>query len=369
MKRYKTSYVGVYYRTAKKISGPGHEKIYYIVFKKDGKTREEKVGRQYADAMTPARAARIRAARIEGKIKSRKDIREEKREEAEKWTIGNLWKDYSQHLSGKTLKVDENRYEKWLKPDFENKEPKDLLMLDIDRLRLKKLKDKAPQTVRHILQLLSRIINYGVDRGLCAPAPFRIKMPKVDNEKTEDLTNAQLKALFEAMDNDEDQEAARFMRMVLCTGMRRGELFKLQWDDVNFHRGFITIKDPKGGKDQTIPLNDAARAVLEAQDRTDSPYVFPGRFGGERVDIKRSVNRIKERAGLPADFRPLHGLRHVYASMLASSGKVDLYTLQKLLTHKNPRMTQRYAHLRDEALKRAAGIASDIYKQGQKAAK
>ena len=46
--------------------------------------------------------------------------------------------------------------------------------------------------------------------------------------------------------------------------------------------------------------------------------------------------------------------------MLASSGKVDLYTLQKLLTHKDPRMTQRYAHLRDEALKRASNLAGDL---------
>jgi integrase len=46
--------------------------------------------------------------------------------------------------------------------------------------------------------------------------------------------------------------------------------------------------------------------------------------------------------------------------MLASSGKVDLYTLQKLLTHKSPAMTQRYAHLRDEALKKASALAGDI---------
>ena len=56
----------------------------------------------------------------------------------------------------------------------------------------------------------------------------------------------------------------------------------------------------------------------------------------------------------------MHGLRHVYASMLASSGKVDMYQLQKLLTHKDSRMTQRYAHLRDEALKRASGVANDL---------
>ncbi|MDP6394274.1 MAG: hypothetical protein QF466_02310 [Desulfobacterales bacterium] len=48
------------------------------------------------------------------------------------------------------------------------------------------------------------------------------------------------------------------------------------------------------------------------------------------------MNKIKEDTGLPEDFRALQGLRHVYASMLASSGEVDMYTLQKLLTHKNP---------------------------------
>ncbi len=56
----------------------------------------------------------------------------------------------------------------------------------------------------------------------------------------------------------------------------------------------------------------------------------------------------------------MHGLRHAYASMLASSGKVDMYTLQKLLTHKSPKMTQRYAHLRDKALMDAANLAGDL---------
>ncbi len=68
-------------------------------------------------------------------------------------------------------------------------------------------------------------------------------------------------------------------------------------------------------------------------------------------------------SGLPKDFRPLHGLRHVFASMLASSGQVDMYTLQKLLTHKSPLMTQRYAHLRDDTLKRASNLAGDLINQ------
>jgi integrase len=49
--------------------------------------------------------------------------------------------------------------------------------------------------------------------------------------------------------------------------------------------------------------------------------------------------------------------------MLASSGQVDLYTLQKLLTHKTAAMTQRYAHLRDQALRQASDLAGDLINQ------
>jgi Site-specific recombinase XerD len=153
------------------------------------------------------------------------------------------------------------------------------------------------------------------------------------------------------------------MKMALYSGMRRGELFKLKWDDVSFDTGFIWIRDPKGGKDQKIPMNDMARGVLESIARTKSTYVFPGQDGEKRVTLGRSGTRIREAAGLPKNFRPMHGLRHAYASMLASSGNVDMYVLQKLMTHKSPQMTQRYAHLRDEALKNGAGQIDDIFKK------
>jgi integrase len=152
------------------------------------------------------------------------------------------------------------------------------------------------------------------------------------------------------------------MKMALFTGMRRGELFRLKWRDIDFERGFIHLRTPKGGPDQKIPLNLAAREVLMNHPRL-SEHVFPGRGGKQRVDITKQVNRIKEAAGIPKDFRALHGLCHVYASMLASSGQVDLYTLQKLLTHKSAAMTQRYAHLRDETLRRASDLAGDLINQ------
>ena len=366
--RIKTNYVGVYFREAERIGSPGLEKVYYIVFKKDGKTLEEKVGRHYADAMTSAKAARIRAERIEGKRLSRKEIRQqleaEKIAQIDRWTLGRLWEEYKVGKPiTKSLKSDDYLFEKHLKPLMGDKEPKEIFPLDADRLRIKLSKSKAPQTVRYVLQLLKRAINYGVKRQYCSSLSFIIEMPKVNNVTTEDLTADQLRNLLKAIEADENIQAANMMKMALYTGMRRGELFRLQWNDIDFDRKFIHIRNPKGGVDQKIPLNETASGLLKSHPRTDSPFIFPGRGGRQRTDIKKQVNRIKEKAGLPKDFRALHGLRHTYASMLASSGQVDLYTLQKLMTHKSPQMTQRYAHLRDETLQRAAAVTDELLKE------
>ena len=120
-----------------------------------------------------------------------------------------------------------------------------------------------PQTVKHVMGLLKRIVHYGAARQLCQNLNFEIEAVKVDNQKTEDLTPEQLRRLLEAIDNSADVEAANIMRLALYTGMRRGEMFKLKWDDIDFQRGFIAIKNPKGGVSQKIPLNDQARQVLE----------------------------------------------------------------------------------------------------------
>jgi len=195
-------------------------------------------------------------------------------------------------------------------------------------------------------------------------------MPKVDNQRTEDLTPDQLKSLLKAISESTDIQAAAFMKMALFTGMRRGELMKLKWEDVDFDRGFIFIREPKGGKSQKIPLNEQARIVLKNHPQTaDHVFVRDNGLAFTNV-INKRVRIIKKAAGLPDDFRPLHGLRHAFASMLASSGQVDMYVLQKLLTHKSFEMTQRYAHLRDETLRQASALVGNlISEQAAKATK
>jgi len=358
-------YTGIFYRIGKRIGGKGTEKIYYITYKKNGKKIEESVGRQYADQMTGARASNIRADIIEGRRLPKKEQKAldiaKQQVAADKYTINKLWQEYKLNRTpGKSLNTDQGRYEKYIEPVFGKKEPKELIKLDVDRVRIKLLKKLSPQTVKHVLNLLTWIINYGTKNNLCQGISFHIQKPTVNNEKTEDLTAEQLKRLLQSIEADENIDVGNMMLMALYTGMRRGEMFKLKWSDINLKTGFILLKDPKGGQDQKVPINDMASNLLNSITRRKSPYVFPGKNGNMRITTGMAGRRIRDRAGLPKDFRPLHGLRHVYASMLASSGKVDMYVLQKLMTHKSPKMTQRYAHLRDDALKKASNVAGDL---------
>ena len=362
IKRTKTKYPGVYFIMGTSAKGKP-EKIYYIRYRRDGRMIEEKAGRQYQNDMTPAKANNIRSNRIKGKESSNKARREAaaaaKKAEESKWTIQKLSEEYfKSRPAGKSRKTDQGRYDNYLTTEFGEKEPHEIAPLDIDRLRIRLIKKLSPQTVAHILNLFIWITNYGAANGLTSALPFKVKKPKVDNKKTEFLSPDELKRLLTAIEADPDPQIRTIMKLALFTGMRRSELLKLKWQDIDFERGFITIRNPKGGQDEIVPMNDDARAVIESHDRTRSSYVFPGRKKGQhRVDIKRGLERIRKAANLPEGFRPLHGLRHQFASMLASSGQVDMYTLQKLLTHKDPRMTQRYSHLRDETLKRASGLA------------
>lgn len=368
--RFKTKYPGVYYIESAAVATGKPERVFYITYRKNGRLIEEKAGRQFQDDMSPARASVLRAQRIEGNEPSNKERREARKAEqlaiANRWTIARLWDLYKDQRTLKGLAQDTSRFRRYITPSFADKEPGEIITLDIDRLRLRMERSmgKSPQTVKHALALLRRIIRFGVKKGVCpAPDPARLnfEMPRVDNERTEDLTPEELGRLWDAMEADQNIQVAGVMKAALLTGMRRGELFKLRWDDIDFQRGFIRIRDPKGGPDQLIPLSGPARMHFMTHPRTASPYVFPGRGGRQRTCINKQLERIKKRADLPADFRPLHGLRHVYASMLASSGKVDMYTLQKLLTHKSAAMTQRYAHLRDDALRRAADVAEELF--------
>jgi integrase len=378
MKRHTTKYPGVFYRDVDRIGGAGKERMYYIRFSSNGEKVEEKVGRQYADNLSPAKAARIRADRIEGRRKSRKELRAEAAARDKRWTIDRLATAYFESLehnpakSRKALAVDANRYKNFIKPRFGSKEPKELQPLDIERLLRELQKTKctlrgknepprtlSAQTVRVTLAVLGRVINYGSNNGLCAALSFKIKKPKAPGITIENLNDNELKRLLDAIEADSNVDARNILKLALFTGLRRGEIFGLRWQDIDFQNGVIHLPKTKSGEKKEIPLNTKARAVLEAHLRS-SDYIFPGKDGGQRVTVQEALKRIRIRAGLPKSFRMLHGLRHTYASRLVSAG-VDLYTVSQLLTHGSTTVTKRYAHLSPGALRKASELAGTLF--------
>lgn len=410
----RTKYPGVYTIPGTDPLG-NPEEIFYISFRRNGKQHFEKAGRGFADKMTAADANAIRADKIRGMELPNKDRREadraEVKAEAERWTFDALWAEWKKvNADKKGIVNDNSRYQAHLHPLFGHKEPREVTPFEVDRLRLAMLKGNAPApgrrfelnakrradysaatkkklaekaakrekkpyaigTVVSALSLLRRIASFGADRRLCAGLTFKVTIPKGAKQKTEDMTGEQMARYIRTCREWPDRQEGDFQLLALYTGMRRAEVRKLKWADVDLDRGFILLRDPKGGEDQRVPLGDTAAELLQAhpKEKGGIGHIFTGEKGGPRGlrQIGESSRAIRDAAGLPKDFRPNHGLRHTFASHLASSGEVDLYTLQKMMTHKSPQMTQRYAHLTDAALKRGADVMSRIVREAKETA-
>ncbi|MCD7984362.1 MAG: site-specific integrase [Desulfovibrio sp.] len=349
------------------------DRYFVLRYSVDGVKKQEALGwasRGWTLAKARDELAKLRAAARTGEgpvtLKEKRELARMAREaaqaaEQQKLAISGLWERYrAAHAQRASIAHDTCNYKHFA--ELHGLTTDLLRTAQLDALREKLFaQGKAPQTVKHVLGLLRRIIRWSVSRGLCRPPdPSRLhfEMPRVDNQRTECLTPEQAKRLFQVLDASPERNLAALLRLALATGLRRKALFGLQWDDLDFRQGVLVLRGEHAKKGRTayLPMTPAVRAILENIERTDSPYVFPGKNGGKRGEARAFCRRVRELCGLPKEFRILHGLRHTYASWLASSGQVDLFSLQRLLTHESPQMTLRYAHLADSALRRAAGV-------------
>jgi len=287
----------------------------------------------------------------------------------------------------KDWRHDEGRWNLHVKPVFRNKRMDQVTPMDITNLisGMKKYKvgfikkdgpktnhevvevsgSPAPATKKHVLVLIKRIYNWAIKNELYYgqnPAS-KVDAPKVNNQITECLTHEELDRFVGVIENWGNRLGALVVKFALYTGFRLDEVIGLEWKDVDLEKRFVALRDPKG-KPVTLPVcNEAIEILLEAEKIKPIPgcaWVFPNNKGQRRVSFGKIWSRIRKVSKIPKGFR-FHGLRHNFASHLASSGEVDLYTLQKLLNHQTPAMTQRYAHLLDEALMRGANVADKVF--------
>jgi integrase len=142
--------------------------------------------------------------------------------------------------------------------------------------------------------------------------------------------------------------------VALNSGMRRGEILKLKWDDVDLRNGFLMARDTNNGETRAVPINGAIREVLAGtMRRLDSQYVFCNPKGQPLKEIRHAFNSACRKAGI-RDFR-FHDFRHTATSFMAMGG-VSLLAIGMILGHKPASMTKRYSHLSPEHLQGAVAV-------------
>ncbi len=215
----------------------------------------------------------------------------------------------------------------------------------------------APGGANHALVILSGILNHAIVCGHITMNPARGVRRNPRRKMTRFLSREEicrLHAVLDACVSERPVKAptADIIRLLLLTGCRRGEIVNLQWREVG--KDILELIDSKTGS-RTVFLSPKAKAVIDRQPRSDSPWVFPTPFNREKPRSVDSVDRlwriVRKQAGIE-DVR-LHDLRHSVASQAVLEG-IPLPVVARLLGHSQVSMTLRYAHVAEREVEATA---------------
>ncbi|MFC1779510.1 tyrosine-type recombinase/integrase [Thermodesulfobacteriota bacterium] len=374
---------------------PSGRKSYFYIYHQAGRKRRYTIGDASKLKLQQARDIIIIKA---GEVASGDDpgaIRKAKRAEAKTAkgkTVGGFFELHyapwleSERKSGEATKKRLERCFEWLfaKPMTE------VSPFLIQGWRKKRLEaGRSPHTVNRDTVAFKAMLSKAVEWGFLATHPLaNLKRTKADdNSRVRYLSPDEVKRLLTALDKREangrearqrfnewrqqrhlalypeifEEEFIDHLKplvfLALNTGLRRGELFNLEWTDIDFihHRLTVRAAAAKGAKTRHIPLNATARDVLnrwhnqtsEQETTKKNGLVFPGSEGKRLDNISTSWRKLITDAKIE-DFT-FHDLRHDFATKTLKAG-ADIVTVSKLLGHSDLKMTLRYSHVTDETL-------------------
>ena len=213
----------------------------------------------------------------------------------------------------------------------------------------------APGGANWALSSLQALLNRAVNSGLIDVNPAQDVRRNPRRKLTRFLSGEEVNRLHVALDEcvgvrPSLAPQADIIRLLLLTGCRRSEILNLRWREIDDRA--INLTDSKTGP-RTVILSKLAREILERQPKAESTYAFPSPFDpGQPRSRNLTLWDVVRRKAEIEDVR-LHDLRHTYASHAVLSG-VPLPVVSRLLGHRQPSMTLRYAHVGDRDTKAAA---------------
>jgi integrase len=295
--------------------------------------------------------------------------------EARKHTFGELADRYiKETLPKKSASAQENQKPqiKWWKTQIGHYTLADITAAQIAACRDKLLTEPnkkgqliRPATVNRYIAVLSHAFNGAVNewgwledspmRKVSRPSEPRGRIRFLSDDETDsngETIDGERTRLLKACQASDNSYLYPVVVLALSTGMRRGEIMGLTWDDVDLHQGRITLYETKNGEIRVVPLVGKSLELLKAKAkaraeekirRIDTNLLFPSKVKQDKpMDLRAPWKTALKAAGIE-DFR-FHDLRHSAASYLAMNG-ASLAEIAEVLGHKTLQMVKRYSHL------------------------
>ncbi|WP_146059759.1 MULTISPECIES: tyrosine-type recombinase/integrase [Nitrosomonas] len=243
----------------------------------------------------------------------------------------------------------------WIQQFFRGKYLDELTRDVIANIGELKLQQSSPATANRLLALIRAILRRSALDWEWIDKPPVIKLYREAKRRVRYLSAEQANLLIQEL----PEHLADIVRFSLATGLRRSNVTKLEWSQVDMQRNVAWIHgdQAKAGKPIHVTLNATAIAVLTKQIGKNPKSVFS--YKGRpiiQVNTKAWYKALK-RAGIE-DFR-WHDLRHTWASWLTQNG-VPLNVIQEMGAWESAEMVRRYAHLAPEQFAQHARIVDNV---------
>lgn len=358
------------------------DRYFVLRFTVDGKTHQEALG-WASEGVTLAKArlelAKLKEAQRTGEgarsLRERRmqdgaarKAREEESVRLEKGriTFASYWADVywpaQAHKAKGSLVAENALWEKWIAPAIADKPLLDIAATDLEKIKASMIKQKkAPSSIRYAMAVVSQVwtmaLRAGIVTGICPTK--HIVLPKKDNRRQRYLTREESKTLLDMLAIRSPISHDMAVLGMDC-GLRFGEVAALCWEDCDFVKAQILIRDPKARANRFAFMTSRVKEILTHRKDGETGLIFVDANGNKMQRVSKTFRRIADEmfnAGVddPRLTVCFHTLRHTFASWLVEGG-VSLYEVKELMGHADFTMTQRYSHLSPEGLRAAVRI-------------